>query len=387
MIYIIILLAILYCAYKYDIKGYMGRADHVYWVFCIFFILFVGLRYRIGGDSINYEHNWAEYPDFWNFNWMDDINSFKKTHPRLSRYQPLWMVYVMLVQSISKSFVFFQLTTAMIINIAVFRTIKKYSQYPFITLFIFTSTSTFFDFEFETLREATAVGAFLLIAFDGYVERRWTRYYIGTIVAYLIHPSALAMFALPFIRDLKLSLKTVSIFIVAVPIVLSISGRLFLGNLVSSLFNSGNYTTDYLMSAIGRNYNYNYYLNAVFHPLAMFALVAIYYKRIKDSEFMPLVLASLLFMNFSLLYITGTRLASYIIIPTYICLTPILKHLAEKYRTVWVIPIIMTIYFIPNIWAFQRSDINRARYFPYQTVICPNRTADQKKLDQQIGFN
>lgn len=382
MIYLLIFIVILYFIYKYDIHKNHRYQNSSFWGLCTVFILMAGLRYKIGGDTLGYMESWESYPNFWNFDWFDDINKCKESNPDMERYQPGWFLFVMFFLGLWKHQLMMQFAVAILLNYSIFRSVKKYSNYPFITIFIFFFNFKFLEFEFEIMRESVAVSIFLLCAFDNYIQKKWMKYYIGTFLAFMIHPSAIFMFVLPFFRNMKLSLFKGSLIFMVCPLIISILGRIILGDLLNIFLDPDNSTASYMMKAAEKEYNINYIIMYIFQPIVLYILVATMYRRIKNTMFIPLIFFFLFFLNLSVLYFTAGRLVNYILIPVYISISPLLFTLVKKYKTIFVLPILLCIYNTPTIFEFQRSAEGRARYFPYQNYIFQERTPLQKKIDQ-----
>lgn len=381
MIYLAILLIIVYCVYKYDVKRHRTNAGLFYWSLCIIFILLGGLRYKIGGDTLGYMNSWDFYPNFWNLNWFHDIEQAKATNPEFERYHTGWFLYIMALKGIVDDYYISQIVTAVLLNIAIFTTIKKYSLYPFITLLIFFLNFKFLELEFEVMRESLAISMFLLLAFDSYMNKKWIHYYIGTTIAYFIHPSAIGMFILPFLRNLNWNFKTYSIVFVATSLSIGIAGRIILGDLLNLIGGDG-YTSEYASNAIAKEYNTGYILMYLFQPVLMYILIVSFRKKILQRDFIPLIFFSIFFLNLSLVYFTASRLANYIIIIDYIAISPIFYSLIKKFRTVWIAVLLMTIYLVPTFYQFIKDPTNRVKYFPYQNIIFPDRTQAQKDLER-----
>lgn len=387
MIYIVIFLLILYWVYKYDVHKDVRYKKSAFWGLCVMFILLASLRYRIGGDTLGYMLSWELYPDFWNFNWIEDISRCKEAEPEMERYQPGWFLFVMFFLGIWKHQLMMQFAVSILLNYAIFKTIKKYSKYPFTTLFIYFFNFKFLEFEFEIMRESVAVALFLLLAFDNYVSKKWVRYYIGTFLVYMIHPSAIFMFILPFFRNLKISLRWGSIFFMALPICVSILGRIILGDLLNVFLNPEDMMGAYMTKAVEKDYNTNYILMYIYQPIMIYILIIFLYKKIKNSMYLSLIFFALFFIDLSLLYFTASRLVNYIIIPVYIGITPLIYSLVKKYNTIFILPVLLCIYNIPTIFEFQRSSEMRAKYFPYQDYIFQKRSSEQKIIDRNFGIN
>lgn len=386
MVYLVILLIILYSVYKFDIKKHRANSHLIYWSLCFIFILLAGLRYKIGGDTLGSEDIWQYYPNFWNFNWAHDIAQMKISIPSTERYQIGWLLYVMTLKGIVDNYYFSQIITAILLNVTIFAIIKKYSLYPFITLLIFYLNFKFFELEFEVMRESVAVSLFLLLAFDSFIQKKWIHYYIGTTIAYFIHPSALAMFLLPFIRNLNWSFKTYSIIFVASSLAIGIAGRIILGDLLNILGGDG-FTSEYASNAFEKEFNTGYMLMYLFQPMFLYALVVLFRNKIIQKDFIPLIFYSIFFLNLSLIYFTASRLTNYIIIIDYIAISPIFYSIIKKFRTVWIAVLLLTLYLVPTLYQFIKDPMNSVRYFPYQNIIFPDQTKAQKDFERWHFIN
>lgn len=381
MIYIIIFFVIFYGVYVYDIKGHCKNKDQLYWTICVIFIIVSGLRYKIGGDTLGYMETWKLYPNIWNFNWFYDIEQTKAFYPELERHRYGWFIYVMFLKGIVNDYYILQICNAVILNIAIFKTINKYSYYPFITLLILYFNFKFFELEFEVMRECIAVSVYLLIAFDHYVNKKWIKYYIGTIIAYLIHPSAIAMFILPIFRYINWNFKAYTIIFVVTSLTIGVAGRIILGNILNIIGGEG-YTAEYALKAIGKEYNIGYILMYLFQPMLLYSLVLIFRTKIKQSCFTSIIFFTIFLLNLALLYFTASRLANYVIIIVYIAISPIFYYIIKISHTVWIAVLLLAIYLTPTIYQFSADPLSMARYFPYQTFIFPDQTKAQKEFER-----
>ena len=377
MIYIVILLAIVACVWYFDLHGATRHKWILFWTFCITFIVVSGLRYRIGTDTIVYMMSWDRYGDFWDFDWVADIKKFRESSIHVERFQPGWVLYCMAIKAFIPDVWGLQLVTAILINSAIFRTIKKYSEYPFLTILIFYISFKFIEFEFEIMREAVAESIYLFLAFDAYVERKWKKYYIGTFLTYLMHPSALLMFILPLLRNVDWSLKKYSFLFVIPSYAIGIAGHVIVGNLVNIFLGGDDFVSQYSANAMEVETNANYAIMFSVQPVLLYMMSALFFKHFKNKEFVPLVFFTIIFMNLSLIYFTTSRLANYIILIVFIAETPLMMHLIRKFRTVWIAVLCMLAYFSPTLFDLQKP-VNLARYYPYQWVIDPHETPLQK---------
>ena len=380
MIYLLILALILFCVWRYDLLEETERKEVFYWGICVIFILLAGLRYEIGIDTRMYMKSWEFYPDFWNMHWFEDISRFQEKASGLNRFQPGWVLYCMIIRSISEDFTLLQIVTALLFNIAIFRTIKKYSRYPFLTILIFYINFKFLEFEFEIMRETVAVSVFLLLAFDNYIKRRWAAYYVGTAFAFFMHTPAILMFMLPLVRNIDWSLKKYTIIMVMPSFLLAVAGRAILGNLINIFLGGSGFIAQYAAGAVENETNLNYLLMYGLQPVLLYLLSAFGFKYIESKEARTIVFFSIIFMNFNMVYFTAGRLVNYLVIQVFIAITPIFYLLIKKCRTELIAVVLCLIYSAPTIYSFKKPE-NVARYYPYQSVIYHNQTRYQKSIE------
>lgn len=188
MIYLIIFLLLFILSYRYD---YCQRKRHfAVWCGVAFFVLvgLVGLRYRIGVDSIRYESFYRIVSDVGHFKWME-LES--------TRFEPLFYLFCVLCKTVSKDFTFMQVMHALIVNGVVFWFFYKNTRHFFTALFIYY-IMLYIPLNTEVLREALAICCFLL-AWPSFVKGRWWLYYILAFVGTGFHSGAYIMMVLPIL--------------------------------------------------------------------------------------------------------------------------------------------------------------------------------------------
>lgn len=368
MIYLFLLIYILFLVYAIDLKKY-ALNKNLHWALLFFlFVVVCGLRYKIGGDTLGYMRSWDYYPALFQSYGVKSPIEVKMCNSEFERFQLGWITFSMLFKNISRSFFVFQFALSLILNIAVFRTIKKYSEYPFLTLLIFYFNFNFIELEFEVLRESLAVSVFLLFAFDYYVRKKWVRYFVGVVLAYFIHPSVAMMFLLPLFRYVKWPIQKCLLYVIPLTFFFSIGGRFLIGDIVNIALNGQEYMTGYVSRAVDMEFNNNYLIMYAFRPTLMAVLVLMGYRWIGSKIFSPLIVLTIVFLYFSMLYFTASRLANYIIIPVYISLAPIFLHYMKRLKTIWITISLLLLYLVPFLFALRIPE-TRALYFPYQNIL------------------
>lgn len=196
MFYILIGILIFFLSLYYDFSN--GRNHNKqYWINLLLIILIAipALRYRVGGDTLSYMDEYNEMPSLSNLNIYKDYIA--------SRYQPLWILFVASLKSVSPNFLLLQIIHAVIVNTIIFYILKKNCKYIFLAIFLYYIYA-YFKFNFEILREALAI-CVIGLSINSCIQKKWFKYYLHAIVAYSIHDSALIMFFLPFLFSKKIN--------------------------------------------------------------------------------------------------------------------------------------------------------------------------------------
>lgn len=186
--FVVSIFAIIYC----DICKKIRYRKCLFYLLLIYSILLSGLRYRVGLDTLNYMLFYGDIPDLNTLSWEDFSNY---------SLQPFYLLLCALAKTISPEFYVFQFIHALIVNSIFFGFIKRYTSHPFWGIFLYFYIYYGY-FNFEILKESLAISMFLL-AFPYFVERKWLKYYLIVVLALMFHLSAVILFFIPLIRDLK----------------------------------------------------------------------------------------------------------------------------------------------------------------------------------------
>lgn len=182
----IVLLMFIALAYCYDYKKFTSLKSFWLVVTWITAVCIAAFRYRMGIDTVTYEH---EYPEMPTLLQLGDFN-FSDT-----RYQPLYVVFTAICRSISSDFFCFQLIHAIYINSIIFWFYRTYTKHTFTALSLYF-LMLYLTFNMEVLRESLAVATFLL-AWPMFKKGKWIWYYVICTVALGFHISAILTYLLP----------------------------------------------------------------------------------------------------------------------------------------------------------------------------------------------
>lgn len=186
MIYFIPLLLILTGCYLYDYrKNQKGRL--LLWIILlIIFICIPGFRYRMGGDTIQYERFYEMVHTLGNLR----LEDFKAT-----RYAPGYILLNSICKTITDDFMMLQFVVSTIVNSVIFYFFWKNTRHIYLALFLY-SFLLYLNLNMEVLREALAVSVFLL-SWPFFRDGKWLLYYCMCFLAFMFHLSAIFLFVLP----------------------------------------------------------------------------------------------------------------------------------------------------------------------------------------------
>lgn len=178
-------------ACQYDFSSHQRGRKALWYLIYIYLILFIGLRYKVGGDTLTYMEWYV---------WAKDITEWTP-FSALERLEPGFTFLAAIAKSITDEFYCFQIIHAIIINSCIFYFISKNTRYRFSALLI-TFITYYLYFSTEVLRESLSVMIFTL-NYKSFINRKWLRYYCGVFICILFHLSASFLLLLPFFRNLK----------------------------------------------------------------------------------------------------------------------------------------------------------------------------------------
>lgn len=192
MPYLIVFLTSLLFVYRYDIKKKEKFREKAYFILFILAVLVAGCRYVVGGDTVRYMRFWEYYPTF---SEKPDLFSYVL-------FDPFWMLLNVCCKSVCDDFIFFQFVHALLLNgilfYGVFNRQVYFKEHKF-TIVFFYFIYFYLYFNMEILRESLAV-SFFLLSLPVFQKKKWLKYYLFAIIAFLFHSSAIVLFILPVFR-------------------------------------------------------------------------------------------------------------------------------------------------------------------------------------------
>lgn len=366
MIYLLILLTIIGFSLKYDFQDhFVKQAKRPYMFLCLCFILLAGLRFYVGSDTHNYAYD---------FSVMPEISRLSEFHRLESRYQFGWDAFVCIIKSYFENFVFVQLITAAIVNIAIFWFIKRNTTNVFLAV-MFYYLLNYFEYNMEIMREAIAV-VLGLVAVMCYEKNRRVYFILLLMLAFEFHISAVVLAITPFIVKIKYSNKLVVITILLSVIVLflftKISGLANLINLFAA--SDPEYLLHYLNQSMDSSRNFFYYLELYLSYIIIPVLCLLTLKE--NAKFTGMVITFIVIRCLGMFTYAFYRFGNYFEPFYWILLADATYYYWKKMR----IPknVLITIITICILFIYQRGQLGKypkypnnklyERYIPYEMV-------------------
>lgn len=327
---------------------------------CAYITILMGLRYRVGIDTLNYIESYKLAPN--NFTELFQINYDKTT------YAIGYQFLTMLCRQVTHDFWFFQLVQAFIVNTCVFIFIKRYCKNIFIgvTLYLYLM---WLYFNTEIMRESLAIAIFLL-DYNNLEKRKYVKYYLISLISFSFHYSAAIVWLIPFVRYLKFNIWYVTICIL---IIFSMPYAELLNSYISiSAVNA--HIGFYLNHASDVNINYRIaqWIQYLTIPLFTFYL---YHKYHYTSRFSHLILLHFLIcVGVFTIPVIFTRFLNYtilfVIVYTANLLSKLQFHKSMLYLMIIVI-ICSQIYYYTGMYR---------RWFPYESIFTEKTIYEREQL-------
>lgn len=242
MIYISILLLVFVCVLLYDVYGYNRHKQGAFYLLCVVYCALSAFQYMVGSDLPVY----CRFYEKLNVSTFSIQALFSYSEENL---QPGWVLLQFLCRFITSDFVLPKTIVAVFLNVTIFSFFKKESNYPFFCVFIYALMS-YLVLNFNVLRQSIAV-AFFLIGYPSLKKRKYVKYAILALCAYMFHNSAWIIFAFPLLKLIRFGKATPYILVSFLVLVLFSFTVIDLEALSFSLIESGLFSDDISTMAHG----------------------------------------------------------------------------------------------------------------------------------------
>lgn len=120
-------------------------------------VLIAGLRYGIGGDTLQYMEDWKNLYK----GGLSHVTKCITTTFDKKGYMPLWVLLNSAIRQFTDSFYVLQFAQALIVNLLICYVAHRHTRYLFLFLILYLLSGNFFMFNTEVMREGPAI-AFVL---------------------------------------------------------------------------------------------------------------------------------------------------------------------------------------------------------------------------------
>ena len=372
MIYLVVILLILFLSFRYDINGKTKYRDQWYLAILVFLILIAGLRWRIGTDTARYLH--AYYVG------CPTLASFKMEYFMMIGEDPGWMFLNAIVKSMGLPFFYVQLVHASIINILIFKFIKRHCEYIFTCVF-FYFIFAYLGYNFEIMRGSLSI-VLCLYANDFILEKKWIKGYILYFVALLFHGQTIVLLLIPLLFFMRLNFMGVVILLSAC----------VLGYIFQSIFSDYIYLIEFNESiqdkaegylsnddGLGGVSGFGSVLKTLFGTF-LFGLFSLWYAKKQDkyknlSCMEPMMMLFLLFTLLKLGLRIAYRYEDYFKIYAIVYYSVLFVDLVKMHRKSTVIVaytrtfLIFSLLIVTMLLTYFNNKKMYVMYYPYSSVI------------------
>lgn len=324
----------------------------------IYIVVLLGMRYRVGVDTISYMNAYKHAKTLEHFFSTDFINE---------RYEFGYLLLCAICKSITKEFWLLQTVIALITNCLVFIFLYQNCRNVFLGILFFFLLQWFY-FSMEILREGMAIAIFL-VNYKNYKEQRWLIYYLVSLLSISLHYSAIIIWFFPFAKLLKPNLFffiLCFLFILISPLVEQLNEYMTIAAISGRI--------DQYTDADTFNLNWKI-LELVRTALPAIALVYIYRKYKIEYNEEPMLLLQILFcMGAFAIPLIFSRFANYTCMFVVVALSNILS--SEKVKNLLKIILVCFILLTQAYTFYTRL----SRWIPYISILDPRQVREREQI-------
>lgn len=320
-------------------------------ILCVYVILVVGFRYKVGIDTLLYMNNYRYIPGVEDF--------FLNRTASITRFEPGFLFLCCVCKSFGAEFWVVQMVVATIANTCIFIFIYRNCTNPFWGL-LFYFFLQFLYFNTEIMRESLALSIFLL-NYRNLKENRLLLYYLLCPLSIIFHYSAIIILFFPFARWLKLNFVFIILcicFLAITPLVENLNALLNIAAISGRV-------TQYVEGAEDLNFNWRLaeLVKAAFP--AIFALICYRICKAEIPNRQMLLLQILFCMGAFAIPIIFSRFTNYTaLFVTVACANLMSLPSAKRWlKALFVAGIILT----QSFSYYSMYD----RWFPYVSIFYP----------------
>lgn len=328
-------------------------------IICTYVVIIIGLRYRVGVDTISYMASFKHIRDL-NHIFDSDIFSY--------RYEPGYLLLNSLVKTFTKEFWVMQMVVAAIVNGCIFIFLYRYCRNVFVGVIIFLFMQWLY-FSTEIMRESIAISIFLL-NYRNFEKNDWVKYYLVSLIYIPFHYSAVVTWLFPLAKMLKPNLTFIIFCIIALaitPVIEYLSGIIPFLSVVTRL-------EQYVTNAAGLNLNWKLAELMRTGMPAIAVLIAFRMAGIKCGQEKMLLLQILFCMGAFAIPIIFSRFTNYTTMFVTVGVANFLcdKEAARRLRIGLMCFIILT----QGFYYYSMYP----RWFPYVSIFNPHQIHEREQI-------
>lgn len=255
------------------------RKTYLFIIF-LYLVLLLGLRYRVGVDTISYMMAYKH---------VKTLDHFWTAKLLYQRYEPGYLFICSLCKTLfGNEFWPVQIIMAAITNGCIFIFLYKHCRNVFVGVCIYFLLQCLY-FSTDIIRESAAIGIFLL-NYSNIEKKKWINYYLLSLLSISFHYSAIIICFFPLAKLLKINIFYIIACICALAVTPIVE---FLNNFLPANSISGR-ITQYL--SISDNLNLNWRIGEMIRcALPAFAILAAYRIAKEKTMFKSMILLQILF--------------------------------------------------------------------------------------------
>ena len=278
-------------------------------------VLLMGLRYRVGIDTLNYIEKYDETPQVEELSTID----FSTT-----RFEPGYVILCSLCRSVTDDFWLLQLVHSLILTTCVFIFLYKNTLNPFNGIIVYIILGWLY-FNTEIIRESLAI-SFFLLNYENLKKRKLIKYYLLALLSISFQYSALIILFFPFVRKLKFNI----LYLGCCLLILASAPYLERVNELITLASFSDRVDEHLGSVEELNLNWRI-ANMIRYTIVPVCAYVLYRRIHHHSEYTSFILLSILFgIGAFAIPIIFSRLANYTLPFVIVYVANLLRLLNKK---------------------------------------------------------
>lgn len=337
----------------------MANNMRIFWLstVCVYSILIIGLRYRVGLDTMGYMLGYEKH---------DNLNFFVSNFSFETIRDPLYHLLCAFAKSNKWDFWVIQLIMSAITTSCIYIFLYRTCKNPFIGILLYCILQWLY-FSAEIMRESAAVGIFLL-NYRNFQRKNYLKYYLFSFLSIGFHFSAAITWIIPWCNRLRVNwiyLLLCSTIIFIAPFVSSLNTILALASIADNV--------DFFIDQ-AETLNLNWKIVELVRS-AIIPIMVIYLNSKYDIkfEFKGLVLLQLLFCcgTFAI-PIMFSRFTNYTGLFVVVALSNIISSVRIKPKLkccIWSIIVISQSYYYYDMYS---------RWIPYVSIFNPMQVKERE---------